>query len=331
MPRKYIYRQQKALKSYSLTYNIEVRDDGDLVPATLYSWDSDELSLITHDSAGGALVGGKRYLVMLVSHAAEAVPTSTYNGFYKWDDDNEYFVRDNRDEQRVDAEAMASQTYRLLIVPDTLSSAAEGQPKSDSFGADSLGFQDKDLVRIVNNEGVSYSRTGDNTNVFFRIENIPSKIDRADVMIVVLRADKDKPADYDTLSSGDVAQAYQLRGAFEHDGTKVAGMANWFLNKGTLIEPSRSELFLSLTNSNADGTSLATIDSRYNNSQFTDTRFMLGASAEAVISFTYTRITDAQKPSSASDSVTYGGKTVYKFQPGNALTLDSTGAIPRWD
>ena len=150
---------------------------------------------------------------------------------------NEYFLRDNRDEQRVDAEA--SKTYRLLIVPDTLSSAAQGQPKSDSFGADSLGFEDKDLVRIVNNEGTS-SRTGDNTDVFFRIENIPSKIDRADVMIVVLRADKDKPADYDTLSSGDVAQAYQFRGAFDHDGTKVPGMANWFLNKGTLTEPSRS-------------------------------------------------------------------------------------------
>jgi hypothetical protein len=86
-----------------------------------------------------------------------------------------------------------------------------------------------------------------------------------------------------------------------------------------------------LTDSNANGTSLATIDRRYNNSVFTETRFLMGSSADAKINFTYTRITDAQKPSSASDSVTYGGKTVYKFQPANALTLDSTGAIPRWD
>ena len=80
-PEVYIYRQAKELKSYSLTYREAGTEDGELVPAAIYSWDSDENSLITHDSAGSALVSAKRYLLLLVSHAGQAISTSAYNGF----------------------------------------------------------------------------------------------------------------------------------------------------------------------------------------------------------------------------------------------------------
>ena len=196
---------------------------------------------------------------------------------------------------------MASQTYRLLILPETLASAAEGQPKEDSFGSNSLLTTDKTLVRIVNNQGVSYSRTGNNTDVFFRIENIPSKIDRADVMIVVLRADKDTPSDYDTLKAGDVIQAYQLRAAFDSNSNAATQMAKWYLNTGTLAEPSRSELFLMANGtSNAAGVSLTSIDNRYKSSEFTNTLFMMGASNDAMMSLNYTRETYAKSQAAAA-------------------------------
>ena len=91
--------------------------------------------------------------------------------------------------------------------------------KSDSFGADSLGSKTR-TVCIVNNEGTSYCALEQHRRLLPHREHSVQDRPR-DVMIVVLRADKDKPADYDTLSSGDVAQAYQFRGAFDHDGTKV--------------------------------------------------------------------------------------------------------------
>ena len=106
-------------------------------------------------------------------------------------------------------------------------------------------------------------------------------------------------------------------------------MANWFLNKGTLTEPSRSELFLSLTNSTPTEPHCHHRQSIQQQSVHR-TRFMLGASAEAVISFTYHAHHRRPETKQCKRLGNYGGKTVYKFQPSNALTLDSTGAIPRW-
>ena len=95
----------------------------------------------------------------------------------------------------------------------------------DSLGLNSLpGTTDQRLSRIVNNQGVSYTRTGANTNVFFRIENIPSGRPgrRHD------RPASRRPrgtADYDVLYNGDVIQAYQFRGFTQADGVADNTMA----------------------------------------------------------------------------------------------------------
>jgi hypothetical protein len=185
---------------------------------------------------------------------------------------------------------------------------------------------------------VQYNRITASNFPYFRIQDLPSRIDQADIAIVILRMDPNTGNNglglpYDTLMAHDSVQGYQMRGAFDWngktsdvDGEVMSGtttrMPRWYLNNGTVADP--EAIALNYTESSSQ---LDTFDNKlFSQQNVKGAQFM--HHTESKSSFQYSRLSDTVLGTQA----TYAAdKTVYQFRAANSLVLETTESIPLFD
>lgn len=393
-PESYIYRLDRHLKTYKLTYvQSTVSAFGKLTLHTEQGETSSDRTTDkpTKDSHGINLVNNRRYLIVAVDYAervADANPTvtTTYNGYYKYDSGNDVFLYDNSsgvsgnhfgmDTGRVEPTASTNiGPYRIAIIPSgdattynaynggfngnqamaniggLFSTSSSALPNDDmkeirTNGSTKPTFQR--MTQLIRNEGAQYTRGSTNGFPYYRIQDVPSRLDHSDLVIVLLRADANTSANnltlkYDRIMNGDSIQAYQLRGAVDYSGMSsdlewsgnpVVGtttkMPVFYQNVGTELNPLASQIELSTVSPSP----LAAADTAIFGKQ--DLRsYQFLHSSNSGTSLRYSRQTAPLAPTGADSTTNFttydSTKKVFQFRAANSLTLDNTESLPLFD
>jgi hypothetical protein len=315
-------------------------------------------------------VSGVDYADRTADEGVDAV--QTFNGFYIYK--TTHFERDSGSMDAGRLEPAATQGWtnatRLLIVPsgdnnkfDKPSYKGSGDDDNTAMSAigglfttsSSLHLRDdmkqndnnletdnryrfQKMCQLIRNEPVQYDRNTANNFPYFRIQDLPSRIDQADVVVVILRADPNTGNNglalpYDHLMANDSVQAYQLRGAFDYNGktSDVEGvvihgtttrMPRWFLNSKTVSEPEGVALKYIEKSGQLDAYDTAV----FANESVKGAQFLHHQTSTS--SLQYSRRTEALLGSQA----TYDSdKIVYQFRAANSLVLEDTESIPLFD